>query len=180
MISTDQAHTAIRARIREPASTSHTILPDVHELKSPPRQVLSPVERLEAALHPWVAYGIMPLFALANAGVPLRGLAEAGRSVVPITAGIVLGLVLGKPIGIVLTSWIAIRLRWCALPQGVGWRHVAVLGCLGGIGFTMSIFVATLAFPDPDHLATAKFAVLVASAMAATTGLVLGRRLLHA
>ena len=134
-----------------------------------------PVESVEAMLHPWVAFGIMPLFALANAGVSLRGLQLSAAAPLAVGAGIVSGLVLGKPVGIVLASIAAVRLKLCALPAGVHWRHVVLVGLLGGIGFTMSIFIANLAFEDPPLLAAAKFAVLVASALAATLGLLLGR-----
>ena len=134
-----------------------------------------PVESVEARLHPWVAFGIMPLFALANAGVSLQGLDLSGAAPLAVGAGIVSGLVLGKPIGIVLASIAAVRLKLCVLPAGVHWRHVVLVGLLGGIGFTMSIFIANLAFEDPRLLAAAKFAVLVASVLAATLGLLLGR-----
>ena len=126
-------------------------------------------------LHPWVAYAIMPLFALANAGVDLRALSFSGSGAFSVKAGIILGLVLGKPLGIVLASMVAIRARVCELPEGLHWRHIILLGCLGGIGFTMSIFIANLAFPDPALLATAKSAVLVASMVAALVGLAGGK-----
>jgi len=134
-----------------------------------------PVERVQATLHPWVAFGIMPLFALANAGVSLQGLELRAAAPLAVGAGIVSGLVLGKPIGIVLVSFAAVRLKLCVLPAGVRWRHVLLVGLLGGIGFTMSIFIANLAFEDLPLLAAAKFAVLVASVLAATLGLLLGR-----
>jgi len=139
------------------------------------RAAAPPVESVEARLHPWVAFGIMPLFALANAGVSLQGLDLSGAAPLAVGAGIVSGLVLGKPIGIVLASIAAVRLKLCVLPAGVHWRHVVLVGLLGGIGFTMSIFIANLAFEDPRLLAAAKFAVLVASVLAATLGLLLGR-----
>jgi Na+:H+ antiporter, NhaA family len=139
------------------------------------RASASPVVRVEAMLHPWVAFGIMPLFALANAGVSLQGLDLSAAAPLAVGAGIVSGLVLGKPIGIVLASIAAVRLRLCALPAGVRWSHLVLIGLLGGIGFTMSIFIANLAFDDPALLAAAKFAVLVASLLAATLGLLLGR-----
>jgi len=139
------------------------------------RAVESPVVRVEAMLHPWVAFGIMPLFALANAGVSLQGLDLSAAAPLAVGAGIVSGLVLGKPIGIVLASITAVRLGLCALPEAVRWSHLVLIGLLGGIGFTMSIFIANLAFDDPGLLAAAKFAVLVASVLAATLGLLLGR-----
>ena len=135
----------------------------------------APVQQVEAQLHPWVAFAIMPLFALANAGVTLSGVDLAAGKPLSIAAGIVAGLVLGKPAGIVLAAAAAVRLKACTLPAGVSWRHMVVLGLLGGIGFTMAIFIANLAFAEPVLLAAAKCAVLVASALAAVLGLVLGR-----
>ena len=136
---------------------------------------LSPVQKLEARLHPWVAFAIMPLFALANAGVTLSGLNLSAGAPLSVAAGIIAGLVLGKPAGIALAAWLAVKLKLCALPKGVTWRHVLLLGLLGGIGFTMSIFIANLAFEDPQLLSAAKFAVLLGSGLAAVLGLLLGR-----
>jgi NhaA family Na+:H+ antiporter len=130
---------------------------------------------LQRLLHPWVAYAIMPLFALANAGVSFKALSlEAG---LPRTVGlgIIFALVLGKPLGIVAGAAAAVRSGMCTLPVEVRWPHMALLGCLGGIGFTMSIFIANLAFPDPTLLAASKCAVLIASTIAATAGLLAGR-----
>jgi NhaA family Na+:H+ antiporter len=130
---------------------------------------------LQRLLHPWVAYAIMPLFALANAGVSFTALSlEAG---LPRTVGlgIIFALVVGKPLGIVAGAAAAVRSGVCRLPAEVRWSHMALLGCLGGIGFTMSIFIANLAFPDPTLLATSKGAVLIASAIAAMAGLLVGR-----
>lgn len=135
----------------------------------------SALSRVEARLHPWVAFGIMPLFALANAGVGLSGLDLTGGVPLTVATGIVGGLVLGKPLGIVLACNAAVRLKLCALPPGVLWPHTVLLGFLGGIGFTMSIFISNLAFEDATLLAAAKFAVLVASGLAASIALVLGR-----
>jgi Na+:H+ antiporter, NhaA family len=136
---------------------------------------ISPVQQVESQLHPWVAYAIMPLFALANAGVSLAGVNLASGGPLSVAGGIVAGLVIGKPVGIVLAAWAAVRLKACTLPEGVSWTHMVVLGLLGGIGFTMAIFIANLAFEDPALLTSAKFAVLVASALAAVLGLLLGR-----
>jgi NhaA family Na+:H+ antiporter len=135
----------------------------------------APVEAVEAALHPWVAFGIMPIFALANAGVSLSGLNLSAGQPLTVAAGIVAGLVLGKPIGIMLAALAAVRLKICTLPEEVTWRHVLLLGLLAGIGFTMSIFISNLAFADPVLLSAAKFAVLIASGTAAVLGLLLGR-----
>jgi len=136
---------------------------------------LAPVQQVESWLHPWVAYGIMPLFALANAGVSLGGVNLAAGKPLSVAAGIVAGLVLGKPVGIVLAALVAVSLKLCTLPEGVSWRHMVVLGLLGGIGFTMAIFISNLAFEGSALLTSAKFAVLVASGAAAVLGLILGR-----
>jgi NhaA family Na+:H+ antiporter len=133
------------------------------------------VVRVEAMLHPYVAFGIMPLFAFANAGVSLKGLDLGAGAPLAVGAGIVLGLVLGKPIGIVLAALAAVRLELAELPDGVRWRELVLLGILGGVGFTMSIFIANLAFPDGRLLTAAKFGVLLGSALAAALALTLGR-----
>jgi NhaA family Na+:H+ antiporter len=138
---------------------------------------VSPVQEVESKLHPWVAFGIMPLFALANAGVSLAGIDLTAGKPLMVAAGIVAGLVVGKPVGIVLAALIAVKLKLCSLPSGVRWAHIMVLGLLGGIGFTMSIFISNLAFDEPVLLSAAKFAVLIASAAAAVLGLLAGRLL---
>jgi len=135
----------------------------------------APAERLEDALHPWVAYGIMPLFALVNAGVSLHGVSLGG----PLTWSIGLALVLGKPLGITLFTWLATRSGLGVLAPGLHWRGVLLVGCLGGIGFTMSLFLATLAFADPEQLAAAKAAVLLGSTVAGCGALILGKLLLR-
>lgn len=139
----------------------------------------SPVLRLESALHPWVAFGVMPLFAFANAGVRIEGLDLGGIEARGLAVAIALGLAAGKPVGISVAVAIAVRLRLAALPAGVTAGGIAVIGCLGGIGFTMSIFIAALAFTDPASLAIAKFGVLAGSAIAAIAGLLLGVLLLR-
>jgi len=138
--------------------------------------VETPSARLEHALHPLVAYGIVPLFAFANAGVALGG-DPATLLGSAVTIGVLLGLFVGKPLGILAACWLAIRLRVAELPVGVGWSQVAGVAILCGIGFTMSIFIATLAFdPSPHLLDHAKVGVLAASVLAGTVGgLVLAR-----
>jgi NhaA family Na+:H+ antiporter len=125
--------------------------------------------RLEHALIPWNRYLIMPVFALANAGVALGG--GAARSVVaPVSLGVICGLVIGKPIGIVLFSWLATRTRLAAMLDGIGWHQIAGVGMLGGIGFTMSLFIANLAFGDGPALETAKVGILLASVVSGIAG----------
>jgi Na+:H+ antiporter, NhaA family len=125
--------------------------------------------RFEHALMPWNKYVIMPVFALSNAGVLLG--AGAARSLAdPISLGVICGLVLGKPIGIVLFSWVATRTRIATMLDGIGWRQIAGVGLLGGIGFTMSLFIADLAFGNTPALETAKLSILVASIIAGAVG----------
>lgn len=131
------------------------------------RETLSPLERLETSLHPWVAFGIMPIFALANAGVALQPQAATHGVALAVAAG----LVLGKPLGIVLFSWVAVRLGLAQLPVGVNWKAIIGAGCLGGIGFTMSLFIAGLALED-TLLDAGKIGTLTASAISAAVGLV--------
>jgi Na+:H+ antiporter, NhaA family len=132
-------------------------------------KALPPLARLEHGLHGVVTFGIMPLFALANAGVELRGGSEAIAST--ISLGVIAGLVLGKPIGITLASWLAVRAGVASLPAGVGWRTLGGTAVLGGIGFTMSLFIASLAFgASAEWLASAKLGILVASVIAGVAG----------
>jgi NhaA family Na+:H+ antiporter len=133
----------------------------------------------EDAIRPWVVFGIMPLFALANAGVTLHALTTDLPTSIRLAVGIGLALVLGKPLGIILAAATGIKLGWCALPPGVDLRRFCVVGFLGGIGFTMSLFVCNLAFTN-ELLATAKLAVLIGSTLAAVGGLIVGRLILPA
>lgn len=128
----------------------------------------SPLHRLEHLLHPWVTYLILPVFAFFNAGVNLSG---AGFGTVGL--GAFLGLLLGKPLGIFLICWLAVRLGIAALPAGVSWPMLIGAGFLGGIGFTMSLFVAALAFAEKSLLDQAKIGVLSSSVVAAAIGLAL-------
>jgi NhaA family Na+:H+ antiporter len=135
----------------------------------------SPLQRIEHGLHSWVAFGIIPLFALANAGVRLS--AEFGQALThSVTLGVILGLVMGKPMGIILFSWVAVRSRLAVLPQATSWRALVGVSCLGGIGFTMSLFIAGLAFGEGTGLLdAAKVGILAASLIAATAGWLLLR-----
>lgn len=144
----------------------------VQSIEDACNKVQSPLHQLEHAMAPWIAFVIVPVFALANAGVPLQGdLTVLATSKVPL--GVALGLVLGKPIGIMLASWMAVRLGLGALPRGVTWKHLHGAAWLGGIGFTMSLFIATLAFPSRDDLNASKLAILVGSAIAGVVGLLI-------
>jgi len=148
---------------------------DVLRLRRAAKEGVSPLEYLETRLHPWVAFVIMPLFALANAGVAFSP--DALTS--PVALAVAAGLVIGKPVGIVLFSWIAVRLRLASLPATFGWPAIAGGGLLAGIGFTMAIFIAGLAL-DGGLLDDAKVGILAASAVAMIGGFAVLRAVLPA
>jgi NhaA family Na+:H+ antiporter len=150
---------------RRKRSTTHpTAIPEAHIDES-----ANPSYRLQHFLHKPVAFIILPLFALANTGIHLspgwpQSLLSAN------SLGIGLGLILGKPIGILLCCWLAFRSGWCRLPEDMSWRHLLGTGLLAGIGFTMSIFITNLAFSDPAHIQGSKIAILAASLLASLLG----------
>jgi NhaA family Na+:H+ antiporter len=131
----------------------------------------SPGRHLEETLHPWVAFAILPLFALGNAGVELAGVGF-GTLIEPVPFGIIAGLVAGKASGVFLASWLVVRLRFATLPQGVGWLHVLGVAFLCGIGFTMSLFIGTLAFEQQpgEFFDQVKIGVLFGSLLSAAIG----------
>lgn len=147
----------------------------LHDLAVIHDRATAPLQRLEHAIVGLVTFVILPIFALANAGVSFSGvgLSALGQG---IALGVAVGLVVGKPLGIVAFSWLAVRLGLCRLPQGVVWSHVAGIGLLGGIGFTMALFIGGLAFASPADLAAAKLGILTASVIAAVAGLWVLRR----
>lgn len=136
------------------------------------QEVVSVAERLEHLLHPWTSYVIIPLFALANAGLVLRADSLGDALTSRLTLGIVAGLVAGKLVGISGISWLAIRAGWGALPSGVTYRHLLGVSMLAGIGFTVSLFITGLAFPGSILADEAKMGVLLASILAAILGAV--------
>ncbi|QXH44341.1 Na+/H+ antiporter NhaA [Pseudomonas xanthosomatis] len=150
------------------------LLDPLKRLRLAQRELLPPVVRMQGTLHPWVAFGIMPLFALANAGVSLSGVDLGSGAPQWVMLAVMLALVVGKPLGIFSVSWLMVRLGWCTLPAGVNWRGILLIGLLAGIGFTMSIFIANLAFTDAAALGAAKLGVLCASVVAASLGLAWG------
>lgn len=133
-----------------------------------------PLERMEHALHPWVAFLVIPIFGFANAGVSLLGL-EPSDLLAPLPLGIALGLLLGKQIGIFGLSWIAVKMKLASLPENVGWRQVHGVSLLAAIGFTMSLFIGNLAFADPAQVEAVKLGVLSGSLLAAIAGYLLLR-----
>lgn len=129
----------------------------------------SPLHHLEHILHPWVAFGILPLFAFANAGVPLTGLGVSSLFA-PLPLGIALGLLLGKQIGVVGFTWAAIRLGLGRLPEGANWLQFYGMALLTGIGFTMSLFIGGLAFTGDEYAAAVRIGVLTGSTLCAVAG----------
>ena len=132
------------------------------------RETLSPVERLEIGLHPWVGFVIMPVFAFANAGLSLSW-HDLTNSV---TLAVLVGFALGKPIGVLTFTWLAVHLRIAMRPADLSWRMLAGGGLLAGIGFTMALFIANLAF-DKALIDSAKLGIFLASVVSAVAGLAL-------
>jgi NhaA family Na+:H+ antiporter len=153
-------------------SAHHT---SIEALETLCEQVQPPLIRFEHALHGIVAFVIMPVFALANAGVTLDGGAIAGAATNPVTLGVILGLAVGKPLGITLFSMAAMRLGLTTAPAGVTTRMVLGAGILGGIGFTMALFIGGLAFESAELLDAAKIGVLAASLLTGVAGWLLLR-----
>ena len=132
------------------------------------REAISPLERIEVALHPWVAFAIMPIFALANAAVPIE-IEQIGSTMMFAVAS---GLVFGKPIGIFLISYIIVKLKLADLPLDVNWTMILGAGCLAGIGFTMSLFIASLSLTG-ELLNVAKTGIIIGSFISLCLGLIL-------
>ena len=143
------------------------------ELEHLAETISSPAQKLEQRLHSVVSFGIIPLFAFANTSLAVDT-AVFGQLLSPLGLGIMAGLVLGKPLGIGALSWVAVRLGWASLPPNVSWRHLWGAGILGGIGFTMSLFITLLALGEhSEGEAVAKLAILLASLLAGTIGYLL-------
>jgi NhaA family Na+:H+ antiporter len=149
---------------RPPSSRSGTRGPQDPESEE------SPLTRLEHRVLPWTTYLVLPLFALVNAGVAIPASALARTLTSPLTLGVVAGLVLGKPVGIVAAAWLARAAGLARLPEGARWSELAGAACLGGVGFTMSIFIASLAFAEGDTLDLARMGILLGSLISAVLG----------
>jgi Na+:H+ antiporter, NhaA family len=165
------------AQVEPGALSSHELAGTLRHIDLARREAISPAESLIEKLHPWVAFGVMPVFALANAGVTVSG-GSLDAASLRIVIAVAVGLLVGKPAGILLASWLMLRLRIGTLPAGMTLRHLVVLGVVAGVGFTMALFIAQLAFTTASLLTAAKLGVLAASGGAAVLGLVLGRLLL--
>jgi Na+:H+ antiporter, NhaA family len=143
---------------------------DVMAIESSCRNILTPLQRFENGLHPWVAFLIIPLFALSNAGVSLSGLSFLEALLSEVSLGIIIGLFIGKQVGIFGFSFLAVKLKLASLPEGVNWKNLYGAGILAGIGFTMSLFIAGLAFKDPALLDLSKIGVLTGSIISGVLG----------
>jgi NhaA family Na+:H+ antiporter len=152
---------------KDKSERDEVILGRIEELA---RQTESPLERMERLVHPWTSYLVLPVFALVNAGVALSAefVRQAFTSVV--TWGVMAGLLVGKVVGVTGFAWLAVRLGWATLPGDVAWRHIVGAGLIGGVGFTVSLFITGLAFTDQVLVEEAKVGVLVASLVAGLAG----------
>jgi NhaA family Na+:H+ antiporter len=165
----------------EPGSCGYTILLNPKHLNAAQgiefacHDVQTPLQRLEHGLHSWIAYLILPLFALANAGFTLEGMKISHAISHSVTLGIMLGLVLGKPIGITLFTYLAYKILKTPLPSGVTWSHIMGASILGGIGFTMSLFISTLSFTSYEFVGYSKLGILVGSVISGGLGLIVLR-----
>lgn len=157
---------AVQDRPWPPDADAHHWL----RLGSLAREAVSPVARLEALLHPWTSFVVVPVFALANAGVSLSPAAAREALADPVALGVLVGLVVGKPVGITLAAWVGTRAGLARLPVGVGWSQVAGVGAVAGIGFTVSLFISELAFVTEATAEVAKVGILSASVVASVLG----------
>jgi NhaA family Na+:H+ antiporter len=170
-----ELHTAFHEeRSADPESgplSNHRMAEIATAMEHSAEAVQSPLMSIEHELSPWVTFLVIPIFALSNAGIDLSTI-QAGELLEPVTLGVVFGLAVGKFVGIGSFSWLAVRLGWARLPAGVEWRHLLGAAWLGGIGFTMSLFISQLAFLDPAHSEQAKLGILLGSALSAVAGIV--------
>ena len=152
--------------------SDHRMAAIAEEVEGAAKAVQSPLQRLEHILSPWVTFGVIPLFAAANVGIRFSTLNVGQMLVHPVTLGVIAGLVAGKFLGIAGVSWLAVKAGIAQLPTGVAWRHLLGAAWLGGIGFTMALFISQLAFAgDQTLLEAAKLGILISSVIAASSGL---------
>lgn len=171
-----QLHLFERAEPNDVSTLEHDQLAILARMKQETIDAIPPLQRLEHALHPFVAFVVMPIFALANAGLALSDINPAGLIENGVALGVMLGLLVGKPVGVLLSVWLLQRLGMGQLSEDMNMRHVIGLGFLAAIGFTMSIFVTTLAFKTPDYMMQAKAGIFAASLLGGTIGYLLLRR----
>jgi len=161
----------------EPGSCGYSILlnPEhlnaVHDIEVACLEVETPLQRFGYSLHPWIAFMILPLFALANSGVSLKDIDISVALAHPVTLGIMLGLLLGKPVGISLFTYLAFKIFKAPLPSGVRWLHIIGASILGGIGFTMSLFISGLSFSSDHFIEFSKLGIILGSLLSGALGL---------
>ncbi|EOR93289.1 Na+/H+ antiporter NhaA type [Arcticibacter svalbardensis MN12-7] len=165
---------------KEIPSNSTLTTPSQHEtiqhVKTLSLAAETPLQKIEYALHPWVAFFIMPIFALANSGIVIG--ADFLSSVInPVSIGVAAGLVVGKFIGILLFTCVMVKFGLGSLPQGANWKHMTGVALLGGVGFTMSLFISGLAFSKPEFVDQAKYGILIASILAGLAGSLVLRKI---
>ncbi|SEI41166.1 sodium/proton antiporter, NhaA family [Dyadobacter koreensis] len=148
----------------------------IEKIKKLSTDAETPLQKIEYSLHPWVAFVIMPLFALANAGMHIGPDFFSGL-INPVSTGIIAGLLIGKFVGVFSFTWLLVKLGVAELPDGAGWPHIAGVAILAGVGFTMSLFITGLAFENIDLVDQAKYGILIASVLAGTFGIIVLRRL---
>jgi NhaA family Na+:H+ antiporter len=146
----------------------------IEKIKTLIRAAETPLQRLEHSMHPVIAFIILPLFALANAGIEFSS-DFIGSLVHPVSMGVIAGLVLGKSVGIIGACWITVKMKWAQLPESLNWGHIIGVGFLGGIGFTMSLFITNLAFQDEELNLYSKTGILVGTLIAGIVGFVVLR-----
>jgi NhaA family Na+:H+ antiporter len=158
----------------KPASLSENQLETLVEVKRDTNLAIPPLQRLEHALHPTAIFIIVPIFALANAGVSMH--LDAGRLFGSVTMGVALGLLIGKAVGVIGTTMLLVKLKLSPFPDGMNFRHLLGGGMLASIGFTMSLFITSLAFTNPGHMVEAKVGIFSASILGGISGyLILSR-----
>lgn len=147
----------------------------IQDIKSLCKDAETPLQKLENNLHPWVSFVIMPLFALANAGMVING--NFFSSLInPVSLGVVFGLILGKFIGVFSFTWLMIRLKVAELPEKANWGHILGVAILAGVGFTMSLFVTGLAFSKEEMIDQSKYGILIASVFSGVAGILVLKR----
>jgi NhaA family Na+:H+ antiporter len=149
----------------------------VEKIKKLTRAASTPLQRLEHALHPIVLFVVMPIFALANAGISVKGISFS-EAITPVSLGVFFGLLIGKFLGVVGASWFTLKMGWAQLPSDMSFKNLYGVGMLAGIGFTMSLFITNLAFRSPDVILEAKVGVLSASILAGAVGFLLLKKTL--
>jgi Na+:H+ antiporter, NhaA family len=165
-----QPHEAVRSAAARVASSAEVRWGRLAWLA---READPPLDRVERALHPWSSFVVLPIFALANAGIVLSASAIEAATETSVALGIILGLVAGKTLGLTLGAWLAVRFGLGVMPRGIGWLHLVGVASIAGIGFTVSLFITELAFTDPDLVAAAKIGVLCGSSIALLLGVTL-------